>query len=66
MVSEAYIVDNIPTVSWLSFPKGLAHVFEDVIHSCIGVVDQDVQSAVLFCLDGFEELFNLVLLSMVN
>ena len=66
MIPQPNIVDNVPTVGWLSLPKGFAHVFKDMIDGSIGIIYQDIQLTILLCFDCLKELFNLVLFAMIN
>ena len=62
MVTKSNIIDNVPTVGWIGFPKLFAYVVKDKVDSRIGVVDENVNLAVLIRLDLFKQRFNFVLL----
>ena len=66
MVLEADIVDNVPTVGWVWLPKRLVLVFCHEVGRGKGIVDEYVQLAFLFRLDGFKKILDFIVVRMIN
>lgn len=66
MIPQSHSIDNVPHVDGIQGPERFAEVFEDGVDGRVGVVDEDVEFAILILLDRFEQIFNFGIVAMIH
>ncbi|TRY76530.1 hypothetical protein TCAL_17025 [Tigriopus californicus] len=66
MTAQTHPIDGIPHLRRGRLPKGFAHVGKDGVDACIGVIDQNIQFAILLSLDTLKELLHFGIIPMIH
>merc|ERR1712004_153556 len=65
VIAETHSVDAVPLVDWVFDPEFFARVSTNHVHTSISIVDQYIQTSIIFRFDSLKEFFDFIIFGMI-